>query len=57
MHRAGRFDVGVTRLTAVEFAELEALATTTIGELQAGVDAAAQHIFGWIRCGWITGFE
>jgi len=57
VHRAGRFDVGVTRLSAVEFAELEALATTTIGELQAGSDAAAQRIFAWIQRGWITGFE
>lgn len=57
VHRAGRFDVGVTRLTAVEFAELEALFSKTIGELQAGNDTLAQQIFGWIRRGWITGFE
>ena len=57
VHRAGRFDVGVTRVSAGEYTELEALAATTIGELQAGNDALAQRIFGWIQRGWITGFE
>ena len=56
MHRAGRFDVAVTRLSAVEYTELEALTSTTIGELQAGNDAPAERLFGWIQRGWITGF-
>ena len=58
VHRAGRFDVGLTRLDREEFEMLRSLDTTPIGELVgAGTDALAQQIFAWIQHGWITGFE
>ncbi len=58
VHRAGRFDIGVTRLSRGAFETLQSLADTAIGESHgAGDEALAQQIFGWIRRGWITGFE
>lgn len=58
VHRAGRFDVGVTRVSREAFAMLQSLPGTRIGELHgAGTDELARRIFGWIRCGWIVGFD
>lgn len=60
VHRAGRFNVEVSRLQDQDYALLESLADTCVGELY-GVgkdeDELVQRIFGWIRRGWITGFR
>jgi hypothetical protein len=58
VHRAGRFDIGVTRLDRQEFEELQLLAAARIGAMyRDGNDALAHRIFAWIQRGWITGFE
>lgn len=57
VHRAGRFDVGVTRLGREEFDMLRSLPGTRIGDLFGDTDALAKQIFGWIQRGWITRFE
>ncbi len=58
VHRVGKFDVGVTRLDREQFEILQSVSAVPIGELSgAGTDALAQQLFGWIRRGWVTGFE
>lgn len=58
VHRDGRFDVGVTRITPEEHAILQALARDRIAELHgAGSANVTGKIFSWIQRGWIVGFE
>lgn len=58
VHRAGRFDVGVTRISPKEYAILRALARDRIAALHgAGSVNVTRKIFSWIQRGWIVGYE
>jgi hypothetical protein len=60
VHRAGRFDVEVSRMQEQDYALFETLPDSRLGELSGTGnvnDELVQRIFGWIRRGWITGFR
>lgn len=59
VHRLKSFDVTVTRLSGSEHELLEALGEGQCLEaLPAGdSQATVQTLFGWIQCGWISGFS
>lgn len=58
VHRDGRFDAGVTRLSPQEYAVLQAVPRDGVADLHgADTEKVARMIFSWIQRGWIVGFD